>query len=447
MGWRKRKKKPIPHESEVWAPKRTMVIAWCNLGGVCFFAIMLLLVRQLFPSPGTGSTLVATLWIVGSLAVSSMWVWRISRWVERRPTWWTGAAVWIPTIASIIALLGMWFAVLQIEPVAMPLVVFCGWMILYALVVGPLTTAGSRRRVGGRLHCAKCEYERSATIPDSVQLVCPECGAEWNREDGLAVGMVQRNARMQTAVWYAIAIWLGLTFFFFMPLRGRGWMATIATAITPTNSMIEQAAAEPYDIVDVCRKLAGRSLTDSQLRNAISIVTTPLARADEGGWENRYAWVSALLGSREVLAPTAWSDGDAAMLLQSLIHFTIEAGEHDQQFVCASFELAGLQAGTGRYLRFYLMAPHAGKSNDDPTAPQAIKGQNKTCVTFDAVPSHESIEVPILIVAIPDAPRTSLTPPAVGEPSMTADGSLIPPAGALWSRVVPVRVKVEPIEK
>ncbi len=447
MGWWKWKKQPIPHESEVWAPKRTMVIAWCNLGGVCFFGTLTLILAGFLRSQSGGSTVVGALWLYGSLAVCCVGIWRLSRWVEKRPKWWVGTAVLGPALASLASLTGFWFAVLQIEPAAMPLVVFSGWMILYALIVGPLANSGSRRRVGSLAHCARCEYERSASIPDSVQAVCPECGAAWNSEKGLVVGTVQRNARLQTVTWYVIAIWLGLTFFFFMPMRRRGWLATIAEMITPTSSMIRQAAASPFEIDDALESLARRSLSPSQLREAIGTITNTLGQPDDGGWKNRYAWGSALLGMRDLLAPDAWSDGDSAMLVGSLIRFTVDVGEHDQGSVCVSFELAGLRADAGRYLRFYLLVPAAVKPLDGAAAPQAIKGQDKSCVAFQVEPAHEAIEVPILVVAIPDAPRTSLTPPPVGEPSVSADGSLIPAAGALWWRVVPVTVKVERTEK
>src|ERR1043165_734336 len=152
-----------------------------------------------------------------------------------------------------------------------------------------LIGAGLRKRKGSDWYCARCGYQRSPEPPFPAR--CPECGAPWQLQGGLAKGAPHRNKTL---------IWLGATLLAaglvpFLPgLLGN----SVLQPMLPTTALIYQVRnAEPFRPSEAWTELMRRRLTSAQERDLAVALQDRRKNEFFGLDQPQEGWLAALVMS------------------------------------------------------------------------------------------------------------------------------------------------------
>lgn len=451
MGWWK---KAILHEDELWAPSTRILRMWiCSAIAVWLFVSPLIAIAGRFHRMAWSGVLVALL--ATGIAVGLVYCGFLC--ARRRPrfakTIQLVLAVLVPLILIVGAILGLAIA----APTRFGNVAGGMFGTLVWLPAIPLMALGGPRRVGSAMYCSKCNYEQSDSLSSDADDVCPECGSAWRRVGGTVRGKVKRRPAFILA-GVLLGIVLGAPLLVLMSRAGTYQRINAAgMSVIGTDLLIHALDREKYWHEEEWEVLAQRTLSHIQFERVYSMI------ADEfDGYGDPSVKMTSVLGP--LFVPGRLNDEQVARLLALGVHayasVDSSASKPGEKMLSVHvFSLGSLYLSrfdAKEWISIYSCAPlHDCESGAVPSVhtssaglvsppiPQPIMG---TSAHFRITPCDLTeqqlvdVRAPIMIVAMPAG--TSPGPASLG-----ADGSAQPPAGALWSRVVPVTVKVERAEQ
>lgn len=331
------------------------------------------------------------------------------------------------------------------------------WMVL-GLAGVALAAAGWRRRVGNRLLCRRCRYERTEPFGP----VCPECGHDWCGPRGVVVG-TPRWGFWRLGVGVAVLVF-ALSAWQVVRRMPAARLAADIAAVLPTDVLVFLVAPEgPHGQRDVAAstellrremtpaqeaRLARRLLASRRWRGQLNPITEFwLLDAAEAGRLPKDIEEAYFAGLAEpALVAVHWPAGPGAEV--SLVgtyrpRFT-RRWTHRQQFEArlyvSHFTVRGAAAGDGvvPVRRVYRMGDPSGSGG-------ALTGRLLPAGMAPSVrlvpPERGAAEVTatLWLVYVGDSPVARLGMPM---PDWNEDGTPRLPSEVLWSREVVLTLDV-----
>lgn len=309
------------------------------------------------------------------------------------------------------------------------------------------------RRRGRARSCANCGYEQHPLPAGRVADVCPECGAAWRVEGGFIEGKqigVRRLWLPAAAMWGMGFLVIGAT------MERIDALERFAYWIAPLSALRESAFEMQYVDDAVWRDIVRRSDTVLERRELIQA----MREIDYDPSKN--SWRSILPVAASALASGTWDDLSLSELLQLVTRFQckwLRSADGVQELICEpdGAPPGGFRdglAGSAAY-EFYLYAcvpssPCGSNGTVRLSRMLSSSAQGVPHFIMHSLPqitlsgcdwtSTSDIVIPVMVVAM--RPGSS-----AGTARLDVDGTPVAPVGALWSRVVPMRVTVERGEK